>query len=196
MKVQRLIAGVLISCVCLASQVSATPKMTENLQLLETRECFWNKQVSASQEFVKSILVEVDGLREDFVTARLEKEVETEEVVEEVREEFEELEILAKLLYCEAGSASYECQVYVCSAILNLSDFTDYSIWNMAHNINVMAVAPYVDYAAPTSTQYEVIEEVLYGGARIDSICYFRTGYYHSFGTPYCEIGGVYFSTP
>lgn len=104
-----------------------------------------------------------------------------------------EEEILAKLLYCEAGSMGWQGQVYVCSAILNLRDYSGRSIWNMAHDVNTFAVAGYVDYAMPLSTQYEVISYVLNGG-RVPEIKYFRTDYYHSFGTPVCNVENVYFS--
>ena len=106
-----------------------------------------------------------------------------------------EQEILAKLLYREAGGMGWEGQVYVCSAILNLRDRNNCSIWTMAHDINTFAVAPYVDSAVPTATQYEVIEYVLNGG-RIKEICYFREDYYHSFGTPVCQIENICFSKP
>ena len=108
----------------------------------------------------------------------------------------EEYYILAKLLYAEAGSMSWEGQVYVCSATLNLGDLLDRSIWSMAHDVNVMAVAPYVDYKYPMDMQYDVIEYVVCGGGRVEEICYFRTSYYHSFGTPVCSIENVYFSKP
>lgn len=104
-----------------------------------------------------------------------------------------EQDILAKLLYCEAGSMGWQGQVYVCSAILNLRDYSGRSIWNMAHDYNTFAVAGYVDSAVSTSTQYEVISYVLNGG-RIPDIKYFRTDYYHSFGTPVCNVENVYFS--
>ena len=117
------------------------------------------------------------------------EEIQTSNVAED------ELEILAKLLYCEAGSMGWEGQVYVCSAILNLSDRSGRSIWNMAHDINTFAVAPWVDTRTATSTQYEVINYVLNGG-RIKEICYFREDYYHSFGTPVCKIENICFSKP
>jgi hypothetical protein len=117
------------------------------------------------------------------------EEIQTSNVAED------ELEILAKLLYCEAGSMGWEGQVYVCSAILNLSDRSGRSIWNMAHDINTFAVAPWVDTRTATSTQYEVINYVLNGG-RIKEICYFREDYYHSFGTPVCQIENICFSKP
>ena len=107
-------------------------------------------------------------------------------------EEFDK-EFLAKLLYCEAGATSWECQVYTCSAILNLCDLQVRSLWNIGHDKNVFSVAPYVDDAEPTQISYDVVDYVLEGG-RVEEICYFRNKYYHTFGTPVCEVGGHYFS--
>ena len=108
---------------------------------------------------------------------------------------FEEEEILAKLLWCEARSQSWEGQVYTCSAILNYCERNNTSIWDAAHNINSFEPAPYVDDAKPTAMQYEVIYYVLNGG-RIPDICWFRTGHYHNFGTPVAKVGDHYFSKP
>ena len=108
---------------------------------------------------------------------------------------FKEEDILAKLLYCEAGNQSWEGQVYTCSAILNFCDSNNISIWDAAHNRNYFEPAPFVDDAEPTSVQYEVIYYVLNGG-RIPEICWFRTDYYHDFGTPVCKVGDHYFSKP
>ena len=119
----------------------------------------------------------------------LEEEVKTKIVY------FEEEEILAKLLYCEARNQSWEGQVYTCSAILNFCDRNNISIWDAAHNRNYFEPAPFVDDAKPTSVQYEVIYYVLNGG-RIPDICWFRTGQYHDFGTPVAKVGDHYFSKP
>lgn len=108
---------------------------------------------------------------------------------------FEEEEILAKLLWCEARNQSWEGQVYTCSAILNFCDRNNTSIWDAAHNRNYFEPAPFVDDAKPTSVQYEVIYYVLNGG-RIPDICWFRTGHYHDFGTPVAKVGDHYFSKP
>ena len=108
---------------------------------------------------------------------------------------FEEEEILAKLLWCEARNQSWEGQVYTCSAILNYCERNNTSIWDAAHNINAFEPAPYVDDAKPTAMQYEVIYYVLNGG-RIPDICWFRTGQYHDFGIPVAKVGDHYFSKP
>ena len=108
---------------------------------------------------------------------------------------FEEEEILAKLLWCEARNQSWEGQVYTCSAILNYCERNNTSIWDAAHNRNAFEPAPFVDDAKPTAMQYEVIYYVLNGG-RIPDICWFRTGHYHNFGTPVAKVGDHYFSKP
>lgn len=102
-------------------------------------------------------------------------------------------EFLAKLLYAEAGTMDWWGKVYTCSAILNFCDTEQRDLWAAGHDKNCFAVAPYVDSVEPTEEIYEVIDYVL-GGGRIADICYFRTGYYHTFGTPVCQVGAHYFS--
>lgn len=104
-----------------------------------------------------------------------------------------DIEFLAKLLYAEAGIMDWWGKVYTCSAILNFCDTEQRDLWAAGHDKNCFAVAPYVDSVEPTEEIYEVIDYVLRGG-RIADICYFRTGYYHNFGTPVCQVGAHYFS--
>ena len=105
----------------------------------------------------------------------------------------DERDILAKLLYCESGGESWNCQVYTCSAILNLSDYYGRSISNMASDVNLFSVAPWVWNSTPTQTQYDVIDHVLSGG-RIEDVKWFRMDRYHSFATPVTCIDNTYFS--
>ena len=102
-------------------------------------------------------------------------------------------DFLAKLLYAEAGAMDWWGQVYTCSAILNFCEVEEYTLYKAGHNKNCFSVAPYVDSVKPTDMTYEVIDYVLEGG-RIAEICYFRTGGYHTFGTPVCKVGAHYFS--
>lgn len=111
----------------------------------------------------------------------------------EVNGEPVDIEFLAKLLYAEAGTMDWWGKVYTCSAILNLCDTEQRDLWAAGHDKNCFAVAPYVDSVEPTEEIYEVIDYVL-GGGRIADIRYFRTGYYHTFGTPVCQVGAHYFS--
>lgn len=102
-------------------------------------------------------------------------------------------EALGRLLYCEAGSTSWDCQVWTCSAILNLLDYFGEDLYTAMHNPCRYDVQDRIDSVTPTQTQYDVIEYVL-GGGRVAGVAAFRTGHYHDFGTPMCEIDGVYFS--
>ena len=104
-------------------------------------------------------------------------------------------EFLAKLLYHEARGSNWEGQVFTCSAILNYCDEHGRSLWDVGHDVNSFAVAPWVDSGTPKEMQYKVIDFVLNGG-RIEDICYFRTKNYHKFGVPVCEVDGHYFSMP
>lgn len=111
----------------------------------------------------------------------------------EVNGEPVDIEFLAKLLYAEAGTMDWWGKVYTCSAILNLCDTEHRNLWTAGHDKNYFSVALYVDSVEPTEEIYEVIDYVL-GGGRISDICYFRTDYYHTFGTPVCQVGAHYFS--
>lgn len=121
------------------------------------------------------------------------KEEECKRIELEEKKKKYNIDFLAKLLYAEAGSMGWEGQIYVCSSILNLCEYSGVSVWTAGHNVNMFSVAPYVDSIYPSNTQYEIINHVLSGG-RIYGIKYFRTNYYHSFGTPVCNVENVYFS--
>lgn len=111
----------------------------------------------------------------------------------EVNLEQWEIDFFAKLLYCEAGIMGYEGQFWVASAILNLSEITNMSIWEMGHKVNLFAVAPWVDNAQPKQKQYDIIYDVLNNGWIAD-VAFFRTDHYHTFGNPMTQIENVYFS--
>lgn len=113
----------------------------------------------------------------------------------DVQLEQSEIDFFAKLLYCEAGIMGHEGQFWVASAILNLSEHTGMSIWEMGHNVNLFEVAPWVDEAQPTQQQYDIIYEVLNNGWIAD-VCFFRTNYPHQFGTFMIKIENICFTAP
>jgi hypothetical protein len=106
-----------------------------------------------------------------------------------------EIDFFAKLLYCEAGSMGYDGQFWVASAILNLSQRQNMSIWEIGHNVNMFEVAPWVDNSVPTQAQYDIINDVLNNGWIAD-VAYFRTNYPHSFGKFMIQIENVCFNSP
>jgi hypothetical protein len=103
------------------------------------------------------------------------------------------IEMLAKLLCCEAGAnSSWALQVWTLSAILNNLDRTNTSLWEAAHTKSQYSVAPWVDNAKPSALNYKAIEFVL-AGNRIAKINCFRTRYYHNFGTPIASVDGEHY---
>lgn len=113
----------------------------------------------------------------------------------EVNLEQWEIDFFAKLLYCEAGSMGHEGQFWTASAILNLSELKQMSIWDMGHIENIFSVAPWVDNATPTQQQYDIIYEVLNNGWIAD-VSYFRTDEPHTFGKFMIQIENVCFNCP
>lgn len=104
----------------------------------------------------------------------------------------EQKELIAKMLYCESGSTSWDCQVATCSAIINLIDHYD-GDFSILDKSNVFSPAYFYRSVTPLQTQYDVLEYVL-SDHLIADIKYFRTSYYHSFGTPMFAIDNVHFS--
>ena len=108
-----------------------------------------------------------------------------------------EKDLLMRSLYREAGSTGFWCQVYVCSATLNLwkSEFSHLTLEGMLTNYNIYETAYTLSSVTSQEKAYvkDATEYVLNGG-KIPDIKYFRTDYYHSFGTPVTSIENVYFS--
>lgn len=169
----------IISFICLGFIIQAD-FFIHKISVLENENTQLHEEVNEKSQQIKGVEEENETLR---------KELDSRVTF------FEEEEILAKLLWCEARGSSWEGQVYTCSAILNYCERAGTTIWEAAHNPQSFEPAPYVDNATPTAMQYEVIYYVLNGG-RIPDICWFRTDHYHDFGTPVCEVDGHYFSKP
>ena len=180
--------------------------LTEELTIEQERnEFLTNKNIELDEKNIK-LSTENEELLDEINTLTIENEdlyLDNKQLLEEVaalengKEYMSESDrdFLAKLLFCEVGGEDWDCQLYTCSAILNLRDRSGRSLWEMGHDYNTFEVAKYVDGATPNDMQYEIIDFVLSGG-RVPEICYFRTNYYHSFGTPVCQVGAHYFSKP
>ena len=108
-----------------------------------------------------------------------------------------EKDLLMRSLYREAGSTGFWCQVYVCSATLNLwkSQYSHLSLEEMLTNYNIYETAYTLSSVTSKEKSYvkDATEYVLNGG-KVPNVKYFRTDYYHSFGTPVTSIENVYFS--
>ena len=108
-----------------------------------------------------------------------------------------EKDILMRSLYREAGSTSYQCKLYVCSATLNLwkKNYSHMSLESMLRSYNIFSTAYTLDSvtASEKAIVKPAVEQILKYGT-VSDVKYFRTCYYHSFGTPVININNVYFS--
>ena len=111
----------------------------------------------------------------------------------EANENDYELDLLARVIYQEAGICGEYCQWLVGSAALNLADergglesvVFDYDTFNVAYVL-------YDD--TPSDLSYYVANRLM-SGDRDYAVKAFRTSYYHDFGTPYTNVDNVYFSS-
>lgn len=104
----------------------------------------------------------------------------------------EQKELIAKMLFCEANTTGWDCQVVTCSAIINFIEHYggDFSVLD---NVYKFEPAPYYRYKTPSETNWKVLDYVL-NGHLIADVKYFQLYDYHNFGTPMFKIDGVYFS--
>lgn len=104
-----------------------------------------------------------------------------------------EYDLVARTIYQESGICSEYCQWLVGSTILNLADERG-GIENVVFDYNTFNVAYVLYDCTPSELSYKVAARVL-SGDRDYNVKYFRTDYYHGFGTPYTNVDNVYFST-
>lgn len=77
----------------------------------------------------------------------------------------DDLDLLAKIVYLEAGSVSIRCQQACAEVVLNrvVSDGFPSSIPDVIFEDGQFSTVPLLDQADPNSQQYEAIENALYG---------------------------------
>lgn len=186
----------IMCCILLALFIFtyATPIVNATQKLLPMQ------QVNYSDEkFTKEIDVIIDSA---------ESAVEEKEIVEiEIEPEpdpvyvfnisNEEREMLAQLLYLEAGSCNWDTQAAVCSVIFNrlISGYWGSTLYEVVYAQNQFEPAYLIGTIIPQSTQYEIIDYICqYGTTLPYYVLYFRADYYHNFGIPYTNYENVYFS--
>lgn len=104
-------------------------------------------------------------------------------------------ELLARLIYLEAGSCSEYCQWLVGSAAMNLAG-SQGDLPSVAYDYTTFNVAYEIDSCQPSSESYNIASRIL-SGDRDYQVKAFRTDYFHDWATPYVamEADNVYFST-
>lgn len=104
-------------------------------------------------------------------------------------------EIIARVIMAESRSCSIDCLWFTGSALLNLADYyNNGDIQATANDSNIFDTADCYYDQEPTQECWDVTDRLI-SGDRDFQVMFFRTDYYHSFGTPYLNIDNVYFST-
>ena len=139
---------------------------------------------------------------EKEIVIETEKEVEKEVYVEVEPENHYsvsnvEREMVARLLYREAGATSLECQKMVVSVIFNRYDADEEAtLYDIVYEKGQFSPASLIYRTTPTEENYEAVDYVIKNGSVLPSyVKYFRADYhfnwegYHG----YTSIDGVYF---
>lgn len=112
---------------------------------------------------------------------------------------YDEIDMLARLVYLEAGGESYECMKGVASVVLNRMTSTGMSLHDVIYEPNQFSTACYIESTCYTDTVYSAVMDVVENGPSLPTyVTFFRAGYYHDFGNnivvPYTCIDNTYFS--
>ena len=109
-------------------------------------------------------------------------------------------DLLAKILYCDGGGESVDCQKAIMSVIVNRLNSGK---WGNTIKSVIYAKGQFspifdgsMQRAKPTQTQYDIVDYVLENGSTLPSwVMYFRASYHFSWKgyTPYCTIDNTYF---
>lgn len=112
---------------------------------------------------------------------------------------YDEIDMLARLVYLEAGGESYECMKGVASVVLNRMTSTGMSLYDVIYEPNQFSPACYIESTCYTDTVYSAVMDVVENGPSLPTyVTFFRAGYYHDFGNniavPYTCMDNTYFS--
>ena len=112
---------------------------------------------------------------------------------------YDEIDMLARLVYLEAGGESYECMKGVASVVLNRMTSTGMSLHDVIYEPYQFSPACYIESTCYTDTVYSAVMDGVENGPSLPTyVTFFRADYYHDFGNgivvPYTCINNTYFS--
>lgn len=113
---------------------------------------------------------------------------------EETKVTPEEYRLLLRVCMSECGGKYGEPldgKIAVVETILNRSEIYGKSIEEVVYEPYQYSTS---DNGEPDETVEQAVDIALSSNTYPDDMIYFRAGYYHSFGTPYRQIGNHYFS--
>lgn len=112
-----------------------------------------------------------------------------------VRLSTEDRRNIAALTYLEAGSCSFECQCAIVSVIINRMNRYNKTASQVIWESGVFSPASRVRTTVPSQSCLRAVDTVIENGCTLPgNVLAFRNRTYHTFGRPYCQIDGVYFT--
>ena len=110
---------------------------------------------------------------------------------------FEDFDKIAKIVYAEAKTESFDGKVAVAEVVLNRVESDNFP--NTVEEV-ITQESAFSAYGAsgdaPLDTEcMEAVQEAVNGRIFPSGVVYFREGHYHTFGEPYTVIENHYFST-
>lgn len=123
-----------------------------------------------------------------------------DEIVEVVEETYvfqvtdEEYDLLLRVCMSECGGKygeSFEGKVAVVETVINRCEMYGKGVKDIVYAPKQYST---IDNGEPDATVYEAVDYALSHNTFPDDMIYFRTKHYHSFGTPYEQIGNHFFS--
>lgn len=111
----------------------------------------------------------------------------------------EEINMLATLVYLEAGIESFDCQEAVASVVLNRMYIYDKSLEEIIYEKGQFTPADKIQYSTPSESSLSAVKNVLSGGTTLPTyVTFFRGNHYHNWDAsryvPYCNIDNTYFT--
>lgn len=103
----------------------------------------------------------------------------------------EEYRLLLRVCMSEAGNQPLEGKIAVVETVLNRVDMGKGTIEEVITAKRQYSTA---DNGEPNKECYEAVDKALSGDMYPDTMLYFRTEHFHTFGIPYEKIGDHYFS--
>lgn len=177
-----------------ATKDTATKQTTQTTTVQVTTEPTTVKPTEKTKKDKKK--VKTTSLPTEPPTEKVEAQAETKTVTKSnntYNTQSDEVDLLARVIYCEAGNCSEYCQWLVGSTAMNLADSND-GLRAVAFDYNTFNVAGILYTRDPSELSYSVAQRIL-SGDRDYHVKAFRMSYYHSFGTPYAVVDNVYFSS-
>lgn len=110
-----------------------------------------------------------------------------------------EINMLATLVYLEAGVESFDCQEAVVSVVLNRMYIYNKSLEEIIYEDGQFTPADNIQYSNPSNSTLKAVETVLSCGTTLPMyVTFFRSGHYHNWDSsryvPYCNIDNTYFT--